>query len=126
MRGLGESDGTIADCPVVDSARRRLLIVTGAALVTIDARIHHAVAAAQHVVTIDAFEFKPATMTVRKDDVVEWTNSDPVPHTATARGAFDSGAIAPGKTWRVTASAKGRFDYVCSFHPTMKGTLIVS
>jgi plastocyanin len=58
--------------------------------------------------------------------VIEWRNADPVPHTATSHGAFDSGAIPPGKTWQFTASAKGRFDYVCSFHPTMKGTLIVS
>jgi len=110
----------------VDSTRRRLLIVTGAGVVAIAARARHALAATQHVVTIDGFEFKPGTLTVTKDDVIEWRNADPVPHTATVRGTFDSGAIAPGKTWRFTASAKGKFDYVCSFHPTMKGTLIVS
>jgi len=110
----------------VNKTRRRLLIVTGAAIATIAARVHHAFAATRHVVTIDAFEFKPTELTARKDDVVEWRNADPVPHTATGHGAFDSGAIAPGKTWQFTASAKGRFDYVCSFHPTMKGTLTVS
>jgi plastocyanin len=109
----------------MDSNRRRLLIAAGAG-VAIAARGHHAVAATPHVITIDGFEYKPAALTVKKDEVVEWRNSDPVPHTATARGAFDSGEITPGKAWRLTASAKGRFDYVCSFHPTMKGTLIVS
>ena len=110
----------------MDSTRRRLLIVTGAAIVAIAARTRHAVAATQHIVAIDGFDFKPAALAVRTGDVVEWRNADPVPHTATARGAFDSGEIAPGKTWRFTASAKGSFDYICSFHPTMKGTLIVS
>ena len=116
-----------ADWSAVVSTRRRLLIViTGAAVVAIAAPARHAIAATRHVVTIDGFEFKPGALTVTKDDVIEWRNADPVPHTATARGAFDSGEIAPGKTWRFTASAKGSFDYVCSFHPTMKGTLVVS
>ena len=51
--------------------------------------------------------------------------SDPVPHTVTAKGTFDSGSVAAGATWQYTAAKKGRFDYVCAFHPTMKATLVV-
>ena len=75
--------------------------------------------------TIDAFEFKPPALTVDRGDTIVWRNSDPVPHTVTAKGAFDSGAIAAGATWKYTAKTSGRFDYICAFHPTMKGTLIV-
>ncbi len=75
--------------------------------------------------TIDAFEFKPSTLTVRRGDTIAWQNHDPVPHTITAQGKFDSGAVNAGATWKHTASTQGKFEYTCTFHPTMKGMLIV-
>jgi plastocyanin len=42
-------------------------------------------APAVHTVTIDGFEFRPAIITVNRSDVVVWRNSDPLPHTATAK-----------------------------------------
>jgi plastocyanin len=67
---------------------------------------------------------------VKAGDVVVWRNKDPFPHTATARvngrtKGFDSQAIAPGQSWTYTAKARGEFDYICSFHPTMTATLRV-
>ena len=79
-----------------------------------------------HTVTIDGFEFHPPEITVGKGDVVVWVNKDPVPHTATAKGAaLDSGSIAASGSFRFTATREGRFDYVCTLHPTMKGVLVV-
>jgi plastocyanin len=79
-----------------------------------------------HVVTIDSFAFKPPVVTVKQGDTVEWRNTDPVPHTATSKAAgFDSGSIAAGATYRFVAKKKGRFDYLCTFHPIMKGTVVV-
>ena len=79
-----------------------------------------------HTVTIDGFEFHPPEVTVGKGDVVVWVNKDPVPHTATAKGAaLDSGSIAANGSFRFTATREGRFDYVCTLHPTMKGVLVV-
>ena len=79
-----------------------------------------------HTVTIDGFEFHPPQITVGKGDVVVWVNKDPVPHTATAKGAaLDSGSIAASGSFRFTATREGRFDYVCTLHPTMKGVLVV-
>ena len=103
--------------------RRRLLLATGAAVAL--ACAPGVRAASVHTVTIDAFEFKPPTLTVKRGDTVRWQNNDPVPHTATAKGTFDSGSIAAGAAWQYKAVKQGRFEYVCSFHPTMKGTLIV-
>jgi plastocyanin len=81
-------------------------------------------------VTIRAFKFEPATVTVNVGDTVEWKNDDIVPHTATADGeaqkpVFDSGTIQTGATWRYLARNKGTYNYICTLHPNMKGELIV-
>jgi plastocyanin len=81
--------------------------------------------AAEHVVTIEGVKFEPAAITLSRGDTVTWVNKDPFPHTVTARGAFDSGEIAAGKSWKLTSRVAGTFEYVCTLHPNMKGTLIV-
>jgi plastocyanin len=83
-------------------------------------------AATPRLVTIDGFAFKPSTITVKAGESIEWRNDDPVPHTATSKAAgLDSGSIAAGGTYRFTAKKKGRFDYICTFHPVMKGEIVV-
>jgi plastocyanin len=77
-------------------------------------------------VTIDALRYEPADLTVKPGDTVVWINKDPFPHTATATtGAFDSGAIAPDKSWKFKFVKKGDLDYICTLHPTMKARLTV-
>ena len=81
-------------------------------------------------VTIKDFKFVPETVTVHQGDTVEWKNEDSALHTATADGeaqnpAFDSGSISKGATWRYVAGTKGTYNYTCTFHPKMKGQLIV-
>ena len=57
---------------------------------------------------------------------VEWTNTDPMPHSVTAVDrSFDSGLINPGKTYRHTFTKAGTFSFFCVPHPFMKGTVIV-
>jgi plastocyanin len=81
---------------------------------------------AVHTVTIDGFAFKPPSITVKQGDTVLWRNTDPVPHTATAKEAgLDSHDIPANGTYRFTAKKKGRFPYICTLHPIMKGELIV-
>jgi len=81
---------------------------------------------ATHTVTMEAVGFQPATITVNAGDTVVWVNKDPFPHTATAQDkSFDSGEIAAAKSWKLVAKKKGTFGYICAYHPTMKGTLIV-
>ena len=38
---------------------------------------------------MQAVQFAPATLKVKRGDTVVWTNRDPFPHTATAAGVFD-------------------------------------
>ncbi len=79
-----------------------------------------------HTVTIDGTTFQPELLTVAAGDTVVWINKDPFPHTATSKaGAFDSGTIAPEKSWTFRTVKKGEFDYICTLHPTMKARLTV-
>lgn len=68
--------------------------------------------------------FVPTTMTVKRGTQVTWTNADTTDHTVTAAG-FDSGLIHPGATFTHTFTTVGSFDYHCSIHPTMQGTINV-
>ena len=77
--------------------------------------------------TISNFAFTPSVITIKKGTVVTWTNSDGVPHTVTSSsGTFDSGLIASGKTYSFTFTTAGTYDYICAFHPSMRGKIIVT
>ncbi|HUF04093.1 MAG TPA: cupredoxin family copper-binding protein [Aridibacter sp.] len=77
-----------------------------------------------HIVRISRSAFSPASLTVNAGDTVEWRNEDVVPHTATGK-AFDSGRLNAGQTWRFKARAKGSFPYICTYHPSMRGSIRV-
>lgn len=57
---------------------------------------------------------------------VTWTNDDTTLHTATSEeGGFDTSIIAPGQTGEVTLDKAGEFEYICTLHPFMTGTVTV-
>lgn len=97
----------------------------GAALAALLAAPPSAAGAETRTVAIEGMQFAPAVLTVRHGTTIVWENRDLVPHTATAPGAFDSGPIAAGTTWRFVAAKPGRYEVVCTLHPTMKATLVV-
>jgi plastocyanin len=77
-------------------------------------------------VTIKDYAFNPPTLTVSAGTTVTWTNTDPVPHTATASDStFDSGNLNPGQSYSFTFSTPGSFPYVCQYHAGMQGTIVV-
>ena len=77
-------------------------------------------------VSIDNFAFAPATLTVAAGTTVTWTNRDEEPHTVAASdGSFHSPGMGTGATYSHTFSAPGTFEYVCSIHPMMRGTVVV-
>lgn len=77
-------------------------------------------------IAIADMRFQPTSATVARGDTIVWVNHDLVPHTVTSEGSsFDSHTIAPGGNWRYRATAPGRYPYACTFHPTMRATLIV-
>ncbi len=80
-----------------------------------------------HTVTIEGMKFQPEALAVAVGDIVVWVNKDLVPHTATSSkaGIFDSKLIEPDNSWTLIVRTQGDFDYVCTYHPTMKATLRV-
>jgi plastocyanin len=84
-----------------------------------------AMAASTHEVKIEGMQFSPLDLKVQRGDTVTWRNNDLVPHTATAAGKFDSGAIEPGKTFSRKLDKPGEYDYICMYHPGMKGRIEV-
>ena len=83
-----------------------------------------AVAGKLHRVNITGFKFDPPTLSIAAGDEVEWTNTDFVAHTATAEDkSFDTGTLDGGKKKRLTFAKAGLVKYVCTFHPSMKGSL---
>lgn len=77
------------------------------------------------------FFFSPWELTVETFDKVQWGNADTAAHTvtsgknATSDGIFDSGLISPGKSFTYQFMTGGTFDYFCSVHPWMTGTVNV-
>jgi plastocyanin len=72
--------------------------------------------------------FSPQTITlvIGKNNTVSWVNDDFTVHTVTANeGSFDSGLIQPGANFTTTFSTPGTYQYHCSIHPWMKGTINV-
>lgn len=77
--------------------------------------------------------YSPATITVviGVNNTVEWINNDVAPHTVTAASVppgatkFDSGDLNSGDTFTYTFTVPGTYQYGCSYHPWMKGTVIV-
>ncbi len=80
-------------------------------------------------VAVEGFAFTPKTVTVEAGRSVVWeVRRDPEQHTVTPAdgAAFDgSGQLFDGDDFAVTFDRVGRFDYLCTFHPFMTGTVVV-
>src|SRR5690348_7008390 len=77
----------------------------------------------------DDLKFAPTTTTVKVNDIVEWTNTGSVPHNITfdsPNTALDDTTFNGGNTWQVRFTQAGTYQYKCTFHPGMNGTVTVS
>jgi len=82
---------------------------------------------ATDAVVIKNFAFSPATITVTAGSTVVWTNDDSIQHDIT----FDGGSIVSSvlnhnDTFSHTFPTAGTYHYICSIHPFMHGTVIVT
>ena len=85
-----------------------------------------AAAPAGNKVSIAGFAFGPDAITVKAGGSITWSNDDGSPHTVTFRdGSQSSGSVSPGQTFTRAFDKAGTFDYFCSFHPYMTGTVTV-
>jgi plastocyanin len=76
-------------------------------------------------VGIDKLKFDPAQVSAHVGDTIEWTNSDFVAHTATARNKDWDVTIPAKGVGHVTLEHPGDVDYSCRFHPFMTGRISV-
>ena len=84
------------------------------------------VRAAEMEVKIDNFTFNPQQITVNAGDTVTWVNHDDIPHTVTSKAmAFRSKAMDTDDKFSFTFATPGKYDYFCSLHPHMTGTIVV-
>ena len=77
---------------------------------------------------VSSIGYSPDTITIviGVNNTVVWVNDDNMPHTVTATNKlFDSGNMNPGDTFSYTFTSPGTYTYGCSYHPWMKGTVIV-
>ena len=85
-----------------------------------------AVRAATVEVKIDNFTFNAQQITVKAGDTVTWINHDDIPHTVTSKTmAFRSKAMGADDKFSFTFATPGKFEYFCSLHPHMTGTIVV-
>lgn len=74
-------------------------------------------------------KFIPEDVTIAAGGTVTWRMDDgTIPHNVYNDGGdekFESENIADGKTFSHTFANPGEYDYKCTLHPTMKGTVTV-
>src|SRR6185437_4241501 len=77
-------------------------------------------------VSIDNFTFNPQKLTVKAGTTVTWTNKDDIPHAiATASKQFRSKTLDTDDAYSFTFTTPGSYEYFCSLHPHMTGTIVV-
>lgn len=73
---------------------------------------------------IQNFAFNPDSVKISAGDTVRWTNMDSVDHTVVG-SIFKSGIIHKGQNYEFRFTEPGAYNYKCSIHPSMKGTITV-
>ena len=82
------------------------------------------------VAATDQLKFSPAIAPVHVGQIVEWTVDGTMTHTVTFLSAnascLSDPQLEPGSSWEVKFTQAGTYDYKCTIHPGMTGTVTVS
>ena len=84
--------------------------------------------AGEAMVTIDNFAFTPAQITVSAGTTVTWLNRDDIPHLivgAVGKTLLRSPPLDTDDAFSATFITPGTYDYFCSLHPHMQGSVVV-
>jgi plastocyanin len=68
--------------------------------------------------------FRPANLTVERGTRVRWVNKDGITHTTTSD--LWNERLSPGEKFTRRFRRAGTFEYRCTIHPTMTGTITVT
>jgi plastocyanin len=115
-------------------ARTRLVVGAAASLLlaTVGVSLSGTAAQAQtpegESVMIMDYAFTPADLTIPVGTTVVWTNMDAAPHNvvSTDGGPLESDTLQTGDTFEFTFTEPGTYEYFCSIHPDMVGTITVT
>ncbi|TMF00472.1 MAG: hypothetical protein E6I52_13435 [Chloroflexi bacterium] len=78
-------------------------------------------------VNIVDFSFDPASLSVATGTTVRWTNRGRLPHNVTdSGGEWHSDLLRTGQSFEHRFDTPGTYTYVCSVHPGMEATLVVT
>jgi Icc protein len=79
-------------------------------------------------ISIANFAFTPKRIEIAKGERVTWTNDDDVPHRIqSVNSAFDPSAVLDTRaSYGVGFAKPGEYQYFCSLHPMMTGSIVVS
>jgi len=81
-----------------------------------------------NTIIIEKNTFKPANMTVKVNSTVRWVNADDRPHRLEfADKAFSTSTYLLGSSQSASQrfDRAGTYDFSCTIHPEMQGTIIV-
>jgi plastocyanin len=84
-------------------------------------------------VTVEKFQFTPATLEVKLGTTVTWTNKDAKDHTVQSgtpdkpdqAGPIRGNLTAAGGTYSCTFAKAGEYPYFCDIHHKMTGKIVV-
>jgi plastocyanin len=79
------------------------------------------------LVSMKKMKFTPSSLTIKVGQTVKWKNKDSHDHTVEADDgkSFKSGNLRNGDTFTHKFTKAGKYKYACSYHPRMKGEIVV-
>ena len=83
-------------------------------------------AGAKTVDANDELKFVPESITIAAGQAVTWKNVGSAPHTVTIQSEDCDRQLAGGASLTLPFAKAGTFAYVCTIHPGMKGTVVVT
>jgi plastocyanin len=79
-------------------------------------------------ILIQSFAFSPQSVTIPVGTEVKWTNQDTPGHNIVSDDGttIKSPTLGTGESFSMVFDTPGTYTYICSIHPKMKGTIIVT
>jgi plastocyanin len=79
----------------------------------------------RHEVLMRGNSFTPRELTITVGDTIVWKNVDIVRHNAVRADLFDTKELRGGESFTWVAADTGHYNYRCTIHQRMRGTLTV-
>lgn len=77
------------------------------------------------MVEIKGMKFIPQNIIINEGDKIEFINRDKMIHDAVSTGFFKTKRLKYNENQIIDFKRKGVYNYKCSLHPNMKGTITV-